>query len=58
MKNFCPKIILDIDKECKVFEEAIYEHNIFSLKNIYENISYNSIEYILKLNIERVRFIF
>ncbi len=55
---FCPSGILNIDREQKIFENMVHEHNIFTLKTIYENISFETLEHVMKLNIDRVRRIF
>ena len=55
---FCPTAILNIDREQKIFENMVNEHNIFSLRTVYENISFDTIEHVMKLNIDKVKTIF
>jgi hypothetical protein len=53
----CPTRILSIsDKQSEnVFEKAIFEHNLFSLSKVYENINFSSLKKHLNMDIEKVQ---
>jgi hypothetical protein len=48
----CPKRLLSFDHN--IFERAMFEHNLFSISKVYENISFYSLEKFLKYDLDKV----
>ena len=54
----CPiqLLILSDESSGNVFEKAIFEHNLFSLSKVYENIHFDSLKKHLNMEIDKVRY--
>ena len=55
LKN-CPARLLKLSEGQvdDVFEKAIFEHNLYSLSKVYENISFKSLKRYFNMDIEKV----
>jgi hypothetical protein len=49
-----PRLKSFITKENNIFERSIFEHNLLSLSQIYENISFTSLEKFLRYDIDKI----
>ena len=47
-----------VTPENNIFERALFEHNLFSLSRVYENISFDTLCKFLKGDIDKVYLIF
>ena len=54
MISDCPSVFLEQNNEHSIFEKAIFEHNLFSLSRLYDNISFDTISHFLNIDEEKV----